>query len=205
MNDLDKINTLFKLITESPDFIQVQTKDGKKVYDYTDSGAYPCYIYEDGLFVLSLISDTGHLDLDDSIYTSIEESRDVGIKHNFGTPSHNMMRGHNACRIWPKQKVFSMWIMYHPKYIDSVIETIKAAGYDPKQFTYDTKDHQFNDGKGLTYDEFKNRKMTIDDMYKQAEFEKEREKNDMLMARVQAGEIKPKKDLYKDFYKREGD
>jgi len=227
MNDLDKINKLFKVITESPDYLEIKTTFGNKTIDYTMAGAVPCFIYEDGLYVVSLDQNIGHGELVNDILDSEMKKEDVAIIHNFGDRYLQMIRDYAEARIWPNQKVFSTWALHHPKYIESTINALKAAGQDPTKYVYDTKDHPYNEGEALSYDEYINYKMSIDDMYKQADFDKRREEDKKLMAQVKMGDFRtsrdqdhrdftkklmadkfrkqPGEDLFKKFYGRSGD
>jgi hypothetical protein len=224
MDDIDKINMLFRLITESPDNITINGT----TYLYDKSGTVSCFIYPDGLYVVSLAKNIHHGNLVDDIFKSARQKEDVAIVHNFNKNYHDMLHDYAEARIWPTQKVFSMWSVYHPKYVDSVISAIKAINLDPTKFLFDTKDHALNNDDALTYEQFKNYELSTDEKFKFTEYEKRRAEDKKLAAQVKMGELpkssrdtehrrfidrlmsdkfrkQPGEDIFRRFYKREGD
>jgi hypothetical protein len=145
------------VLLENPDTLTI----GDDYYSYDDAsmGNITGVMNNSGKFVMSQ-SLIGHYNLLEAIsFKKLDEVND--LKHNFSSfdEIYAMSRYNwQKFRIWPKFKVFSLWMRHlRPEYKPAIDNILSALGDANHQYKFDLN---LYDDKFVTYDELMNRPLS---------------------------------------------
>jgi hypothetical protein len=208
--DLENISQLYVesvlTLMESPDNLTI---NGVR-YNYSDSslGNYTGIAYFDGKYAMSTQHGIDHY----MFMRNLEDRKFDDVITNFeneeifiNSIQHSTIIGF---RIWPKFKYYSFWIEPTSYFIDTIVNSLKAIGQNPENYTFEFMSYSKKDPIKMSFDELKKIPTTQLDRQLIENNYKIRKQNEAILAKTIFNKQQNTYGMKLDqpsFYKRSGD